>query len=391
MKATKDSGGILMAVLMIIAVVSILLGAVYTTTTMEMRSMKRSVDRDVAVSYADGVMENIFDQWRIAMISGSNDSTQRSSGLSNDELALGTATSPSTTVPPGLPLTAPSAARLPLPAGVTLTSWSVKAADPYLTALTSGTARPVPENGTNSRLRIREYYVASVTVAYPRGGSVTLQRTFVRSGHNLFDNFLFSSQPNTEINPGATMNVNGTVYCGGNLFTAHNYLNFLNDVTYTGTWYKDFKGGAALPSNEWDSRYGHETPSINSSNWLASDPPHVGAQQKLLDTPTSSLDPNFLDDPNSNDTDSDGNSNNNGYGEIVKEVTNAAQTDPLQVDTNGTSERLSKNADYRIYVDASNNVSIYKAQSTTPLATTGAEVHSHLGRYIHQYIHLRRP
>ncbi len=31
-----------------------------------------------------------------------------------------------------------------------------------------------------------------------------------------------------------------------------------------------------------------------------------------------------------------------------------------------TSERLANNADYRIYVDASNNVTIYKGTSTTP-------------------------
>jgi len=56
-------------------------------------------------------------------------------------------------------------------------------------------------------------------------------------------------------------------------------------------------------------------PAVCPINWSLSSPPHVGAQQKLLDAPMSSLDPNFLDDPISNDSDSDSNPNNNGYHE----------------------------------------------------------------------------
>ena len=50
----------------------------------------------------------------------------------------------------------------------------------------------------------------------------------------------------------------------------------------------------------------------------------------------------------------------------------AHATDPLQLDTS-TSERLSKNSDYRIYVNASNTVSVFKGASSTPLAP-GAEL-----------------
>ena len=83
----------------------------------------------------------------------------------------------------------------------------------------------------------------------------------------------------------------------------------------------------------------------------------------------TSLDPNFTDDPISNDTDSDGNPNNNGYHEIVETVTNPAKPDPLQLDS-VDSERLSNNADYRVFVDVNNNVTIYAGTSTTALAST---------------------
>ena len=88
------------------------------------------------------------------------------------------------------------------------------------------------------------------------------------------------------------MYVNGTVYVGGNLFTAQSAIHFLDDVTYTGTM--------TLNDRTTDSRYGNTAPTINPSsgtNWPLSDPPHVGSQHKLLDVPMSSLDPNFLDDP----------------------------------------------------------------------------------------------
>ena len=182
------------------------------------------------------------------------------------------------------------------------------------------------------------------------------------------------------------MYVSGTVYVGGNLFTAHNSLNFMKDVTFTGSQTLDFR-----PE---DSRYGVEKPDINSDglddNWDKNDPPHVGDQQKLLDTPMSSLDPNFLNDSIGNDTDSDGNPNNNGYHEIIEEVTDPTKPDPLQLDA-ATSERLANNADYRIFVNASNTLTVYEGASTTPLATTDAQYKAISGAITTQYRADRRP
>ena len=87
----------------------------------------------------------------------------------------------------------------------------------------------------------------------------------------------------------------------------------MKDVTFTGAQTLDFR--------KEDSRYGKEKPNINADgvndNWDKNNPPRQGDSQKLLDTPLTSLDPNFLDDPNSNDKDSDGNLNNDGYHEII--------------------------------------------------------------------------
>ncbi len=369
------SGSTLMAVVFLIAVTSLLVAAVFEATTTQARFMKRSVDRVTAIAYADGVLESLFDQWRIAMTDSQHlDATQHTSGLSTSELLTGTPTSPSVSVPPSLPLTLPSSALLPVPPGVSLSAWTVTAANPYLSALASSASRPTPEAGTSSRLRVRIYYLASVKVTFPNG-SVTVQRVFTRSGRNIFDNFLYSAQPVTEIQPGAPMYVNGTIYAGGDLYMAQSNLNLQQDVSYTGNKYLNYKGGSATGESSayWDTRYGNTTPTITSSAWPASDPPHQGSQQKLLDAPTTSFDPHFLDDIISNNSDSDGNPNNDGYHEIIEEVTDPSKPDALQVDSAGTSERLSVNADYRIYVDVNNNVTVYKGAAATALLPTNPE------------------
>lgn len=386
----------MMAVLMLIAVTSLMTAAVYLATTNEARFMRRSVDRAAAIAYGSGVLESLYDQWRLAM-TNTTDHTAHSSGLSDNELLNISATSPATS---GVPLTPPSTSTLPLPAGVTTgtlpstyqvsggsTWWSVVAADPYMNpiasgTMASGTSRPYIEAGTNSKLRIRMYYVASVAVNFPNG-SVIVQRMFTRAGHNIFENLLFSLQPVTEIHPGPDMYINGTIYAGGDLYMAHSQLHLQQDVSYTGSYYLNYKGGANANyqyssgsstltegSSFWDSRYNSTTPTITSSAWPSNDPPHKGTQQKLIDTSMSSLNPNWYDDPLSNNTvDTTNYPNGSGYEEIVKTVSNSSVHDPLQVDAT-SNERLANNSDYRIVVDVNNNVTIYKGTSTTALTTS---------------------
>ena len=354
------AGSGLLAVVFTMSVIAGLVAAVYSVTSHQVNLTRREVARAAAITYGDGVVESLFDQWRNAMINVSN-ATDRANGLTDSALASTLALPTSTTLPP--------------PTGVSVLSWSVTARTPLLAPTTDGAGRPKPENGTNSQLRVRLYYLATVTIQYyvPSAyRTITLQRAFTRSGRNLFDNFFFGTQPKIEFHPGPDMYVSGTAYIGGDLFTAHNSLHFTKDVTYTGTHTLDYR-----PE---DPRYGTvPTNAITNGglgdNWDLNNPPRYGAQQKLLDTPLASLDPNFIDDPLANDTDSDGNNNNNGFHEIIEEqkpIVGTTNPDPLQLDS-GTSERLASNADYRIYVDASNNVTIYKGASGSALATSNPE------------------
>jgi len=354
MKRRSESGIALVAVVMVLAICATLAVMVFEVTNTQVVGTRRVASRAVAQAYGDAVIESLYDQWRAAMISVT-DSNDRMSGLSNTSLA-------------GV-LAAPSSTVLPPPAGVTLGAWSVTASTPFLGPTTAGDGRPVPENGTSSRLRMRLYYVASATVNYPTPAgptSVTLQRAFIRAGRNLFDNFFFGTQARTEFHPGPDMFVGGNVYISGDLFTAHDSLHFMRDVTVMGTHTLNYR-----PE---DSRMG-TTPSILSGgtndNWDVNNPPRIGQTQKLFDTPVASLDGNFLDDPIANDTDSDSNANNDGYHELIEENSGTG-ADPLQLD-GATTERLSGNSDYRIYVNAGNTISIFRGVSTVPLGTSSAE------------------
>ena len=343
-----------MAVLMLITTMSLLIAAVYMTTTGEARYMKRSIDRETAIAYGDGVLESLFDQWRNAMSNGQNlSSTEASKGLTGAQLLA----SP-------FSLAVPSSTVLPVPANMSLTSWSVNAGTPYGVALSS-TSTPTFENGSNSSLLIRMYYIATATVSFPHG-SVTVQRTFTRAGKNIFNNFLFSAQPVTEIDPGAAMYVNGTIYAGGNLYAQGSNLNLQQDVSYTGS----YSTGQAPDDNEGVAS---GTPNVPSS-----DPPHQGTTQMLIDAVSSEFDPNYVSNGNYYDpTVSSSNSlyatyqdpNDKGYHELIEQAVTSGTdtTDPLQVDTSGDNERLASNADYSIFVDANNNVTIYKGSSTTPM------------------------
>lgn len=354
MKSTK-SGSALMAVLFTMVVISLMVSLVFNVTTNHARMAQRTVDRGAAVAYADGVLECLFDQWRQALKTVTNNIDRRD--------GLSTAAVKSLLNPP-------PTSTLPAPVNTSLVSWDIFAATPLLVPTTQASGRPVPENGTNRASRTRLHYVARATVSFkgPEGmNTVTVQRSFVRAGATMFDKFHEGHRPNIEFHPGAPMYVDGDVYIGGNLFTAHDYLHFLKDVTYTGKHVIDYRSE--------DSRRGTSPTILNNGlgdNWDANAPPHQGSEQKLFDTPRTSLEENFLDDPIANDINQDGNTNNDGYRELVETADPAAPNDPLQLDP-ATSERLSKSADYRIEVSAGNVVTIYKGNSNTPLPATHSE------------------
>ncbi|MDB6152897.1 MAG: hypothetical protein JWL90_1350 [Chthoniobacteraceae bacterium] len=348
----------MLAVLLIIAFTTAFIAVIYHLTATSALTTRRTINRSTAMAYADAVMESLFNQWRTVMVNA-NSSDDRDKGVPSSSLT--TLSVPTTSVVGRLPgIYAPSSA-------------AVTAATPMLQTTTDSTGRPVPENGTTVSNRKRLYYVATVTVPYnvARGtDNVTIKRVFVRGGRSLFDYFFFGTQPRVEFHPGAPMYVNGDVYVEGELYTAHDYLHFLNDVTFT-------EGNTIKLSYSPDDPRPAGTTITNgglADNWVST--PHMGPEQKLFDTPQSAMDPRFTDTNMANDTDSDQNLNNDGYHELV-ELPEPTGDDPLAINST-ENHRLSKNADYRIEVSADNTVTIYKGQpaagaAEVPLSTSNAE------------------
>src|SRR5580692_3685837 len=113
----SNSGSSLMVVLVLITTMALLIGAVAMITTGEARFMKRSVDRDTAIAYADGVVEDLFDQWRNAMSTGTSlTQTQKKYGPTGNELAAS---------PFSISISTGSTSIHVPPANMSLSSWSL--------------------------------------------------------------------------------------------------------------------------------------------------------------------------------------------------------------------------------------------------------------------------
>jgi len=373
MKKSK-SGHALLLTLGLICITATLLGAVFTITSAEARFMRYSTSRAQAIAYADGLLETMYDQWRVdfskVQDSGTSSTTEpRTMGMTGNQLMNGISsnsppipamvTQPSGYTPPSATI----AVATPAPA---VTAMVFTGTPPVLLADFTGALQPSMENGTPSRLRGRMLYQAEASVSFPAGGgtqTVTVKRMFTRSGQNIFDNFLLSSQPVTEIDPGALMTINGPVYAGGSLYIPTNNLNFLQGVTATGPISVGFAPTDPRPTQP-------NPPVASTPSWPANNPPQNGNPQSLLGIPMSALDSNFTDGVIYNDIDSDGNRNNNGFHEIVEMQVTPGTTspDPLQTSTatgGAASDRLAMNADFRITIDVNNNVTIYKGSDPT--------------------------
>lgn len=355
---SNESGAGLMATLFVVTLAAAVIAVIFTVTMTVGRNTKRTIDRTAALGYGDAVLESLFEQWRATMVA-SRGAANRGGGVPTEDLAN---------------LAVPSAADILPPSAQTTTVARVSAATPLLVALPTG--RPVPENGSGKRGRLN--YIADATITY-QGLSgqeqVTLRRSFVRGASSLFDYFFFGTRPRVEFHPGPEMYVDGEVYVGGDLFTRHDSLHFLDDVTFTG------EHKLAYSPDDKRSLAGTDIAADGTDdNWDKNNPPRNGKERKLFDADVARFDPSYLDIDPANDADTDGKPNNNGYHELVEEPagTLVEREDPTHVNADplykqGDSNRLVDNADYRIYVDANNVVTIYKGPDTTPLAPDNSE------------------
>ena len=346
MKKTNSSfhtGSSLVVVMVVLATLMAIVGVAIEYTTNINRNVQRSITLQRATAIADGTIDFAFGYWREICRAHTNAPMN-----TNDFAALPT---PSPGLFPNVPNFTVKAGTTfdntdELDATKTISNYKIIAVDPQLNAYTSANASPTPGIGQSPNDTTYNY-IASVDVTLPTiRGSVTtkLRRVFQKQQLSPWNYAIFYVDP-LEIHPGPAFTITGWVHTNSNLYTAHDTLTFADKVTYASDWFVNFApGDPRLPGGATP-----ETPT--SPHYPANLPPanDIAHQPFGLDSPRIF---------NSSDL----NPNNDSYHELIEQAT-AGYSDPL-VDSDGKSQRYYDQASYKISVDASNSVTIRKADNT---------------------------
>lgn len=248
----------------------------------------------------------------------------------------------------------------------TISNYKVIAVSPEETALPNSaaptsSASPTPalaQDGTSKTFN----YIASADVTFKNrlGGDVVakVRRVFQRQELSPWNYAIFYVDP-LEIHPGPQFVVNGWVHTNGDLFTGHSNLTFTDKVTYVDNWKVGFKDDPSDPNGRWENSHAADTPA--SPNYPGS-PNYNSALPNYGQTMTPARDVDhqpFGIDPAASFDIADANQDNDSYHELVEKRLGTVANDPL------AGERFYDQADFKIVVDASNNVTVTERTGAT--------------------------
>ena len=338
-----QAGSSLVVVMVVLASLMTIVGVAVEYTATTNRNVQRSNTLQQATAIADGTIDFAFGYWREICRSQTNSAMSTS--------AFAALPTPS----PGLFANVPN---FTVKAGTrfdnidefdgtkTISNYKIIAVDPQLNPYASANASPTPGVG-QSGSDLTYNYVASADVTLPtlRGGVTTkLRRVFQKQQLSPWNYAIFYTDV-LEIHPGPPFTVTGWVHTNGNLYTAHNSLTFADKVTYGSDWFVNWApGDPRLPGGTTP-----ETPT--APHYPANLPPANDVAHQ----------PFGLDSSRIFNT-SDANPNNDSYHELIEKAT-PGYSDPL-VDSSGKNQRYYDQASFKISVDATNNVTIRKADDT---------------------------
>jgi len=335
----KESGGgiVLVMTTLFILVVIVAVSTVYTNNITRM--VQRSNTLEQAVAIGEGSIDTLFGYWRETCRMSPDPSTVLpASSFTGVPLPTGVWQDPTTQFPDVPNFSATASATT----GFVVSNYKVQALDPVdptYSPLGSNTL-PAPAVGRNDgdgdmgKATTTYYYLASTDVTLPtlKGNvSAKVRRVFEKQQISPWNYAIFYVDP-LEIHPGDDFNVTGEIHTNATLYTAHNYLHFMDKVTFGIDWDKNFAPG--------DPRRGVELPTMPS--YPANLPPaHDVAHQPF------GLDALRI----FNNT--DGNPNNDSYRELLEKPI-AGSPDPL------AGKRYYDQACIVIDIAANNTVTITK-------------------------------
>lgn len=326
----------MLVVLTVIGTLSACVIASLNYTAVVSRNVMRSNAQRTATEVGDGALELAFAHWRELCRLQTN--TQRpTADFSNIPL-------PTQAHFPGITnFTADRGANPATGAPFTIANYKIEAVNPQLGSLASNTTAPTPGVGQNLGTS-SFYYLASADVTIPafagKPVKVNLRRVFEKRLESPWQYAIFYTD-RLEIHPSPPFTVTGWVHTNERLYTAHNTLTFGSKVTYTDDWYIGFAPG--------DVSHSGETPV--APNQPANLPPARDQAKQPFGLDSTRI---F----NTTDT----NANNDSYRELVERP--SAGDDPI------ADARYYNQADVRIMIDSSNNVTIKNGDDTTITTTS---------------------
>ncbi len=341
----RQRGTTMIATAAFVAVLSSAVGVAFLATTNIGRNTTRTKSLQSAIAVGDAYLETAFAQWR--------DTCRRfrSQALRADAFTL----------------TPPAAALLPQPAGYVITGFSIDSTDVEGAILAKALPPPAAQGqdpGTKSF-----FYKVSVNVRVPalsgKPVDAKVRRIFEKRQESPWRYAIFYNEM-LEIHPSPNFTVNGWVHTNGSLFAAPDggkALNFGDRVTYSDAYIQGYAAGnwawrtdplTGLKRTESPTHPGLSDGAAPA--YAAGLPPtNEGRKDPFGMTPTQ-FDP------------SDASQDNDGYRELIERPVNSA-TDPLTDDAM-SNPRFYNNAGVKILVDATNTVTVMKANGAVVSATS---------------------
>lgn len=368
----------LVVTISVVAGLLVLLAVAVQYTTQISRNTQRSRKTALAMEIADGHLEALFSSWRNIY---RNTWTTSSNGSGGSNYAiLGTNFFFTSIYNPGpaptaIPLMTPAAIppTIPLPdstlfpngPGFQLTQYRIQAVDPMISLDADGTAQKETSFGSQSFVALSPaatppaaygknkwqysyFYLASVDVTVPTTtGNVTakVRRVFEKKFDNPWTYAMFFID-DLELHPTDPLTVTGPIHTNGSLYIGSNQFTTTSYVEFAGEYVNGYS-----PADTW------HTAAVTKPNFAKSDP-----SLALSDMPPAQVSPFLPFGWNLKLLNADGSVNNDSYHELI-ELPAGPGADGIVPEDTLKEIRLYNQACYRVLIDSSNNITVYKKDS----------------------------
>ena len=368
----SQRGSTLVLTVSVVAGLLVLLAIAVQYTQTISRQSQRSRKTAVAMEIADGHLEALFTNWRNiyrrtwTTASNSSGGTDLSILATNYFFTSNYNPGPAPTAipnmtpaatPPTIPTPAPTL--FPTESNFQLTQYRIQAVDPMITLDANGNALKETSFGSQSfvalppaeippkaygknKHQFSYFYLASVDVTVPTTtGNVTakVRRVFEKKFDNPWTYAMFFVD-DLELHPEDPLTVTGPIHTNGSLYISTNKFTTTSTVEFAGEY---VNGYAPVDT--------YHTAAVTKPNFAKSD-----ATLPLSDMPPAQVSAYLPFGWNLKMANADGSLNNDSYHELIEQA--VSTPDAL------SEIRLYNQACYRVLIDSSNNITVYKKDGT---------------------------